>query len=90
MTNRIIYVVAHVFGGVLDSLEAYTDEATARTHMETQAKKNGFHMDSLDHWTSADEDDDITMWSVQLKDSGTVYCCGHCTLKGTESCPEAR
>ena len=62
-----IYVVAEVYGGVLNKISVFSTLEKALFNFEKQAKSYDFKQVSKDHWTSQDEDDDMTLWTVQIE-----------------------
>ena len=62
-----IFIVAEVFGGVLHEISAWTTKEKALQYIEQQAKEYDFKKETEDRWISQDEDDDMTLWKVQLE-----------------------
>lgn len=62
-----VYVVAEIFGGVLHELTVFDTKEKAQAYAEQQAKEYDFKQEDTDRWTSQDEDDDMTLWKVQVE-----------------------
>lgn len=93
-----IYIIAEVYGGVLNEILAFDTKEKALAYVEDQVKKNDFHKVSDDHWTSRDEDDDMTLWTVSIdakkptledyrKQITRNECADRCNFKGLKSLP---
>jgi hypothetical protein len=62
-----VYVVAEVYGGVVNEISVFNTLEKALFELERQAKANDFEQVSKDHWVSQDEEDDMTLWAVELE-----------------------
>jgi len=62
-----VYIIALVIGGVLDTLLGFAIKEKALAWVEEHAKLYNYHKDNEDHWTSIDEDDDMTLWEVKIE-----------------------
>ena len=62
-----VYVVAEVYGGVLNEISVYSTLEKALFELQRQAESCDFKQVSKDHWTSQDEDDDMTLWTVKIE-----------------------
>jgi hypothetical protein len=61
-----VYVIAEVYGGVLNEISVFSTIEKALFELERQAKSYDFKQVAKDHWTSQDEDDDMTLWTVKI------------------------
>ncbi len=59
-----IYIVAEVYGGVLNEVHTFISKEKALLFMESLAKDLGFEKECETHWSN--EDDDLTLWENEI------------------------
>lgn len=59
-----IFVVAEVYGGVLNEITAFKNREDAVAYAEAKAKEEGFQKEHEDSWASGDGDGDMSLWEI--------------------------
>ena len=65
-----IYVITHVFQGLLQDVRAFTKEEEADKYEEQLCKENGVPYDAAErekYYEENEVDDDISKWTVELQ-----------------------
>ena len=65
-----IYVITHVFQGLLQDVRAFTKEEEADKYEEQLCKENGVPYDTAErekYYEENEVDDDIGKWTVELQ-----------------------
>ena len=68
--NVEIYVIAHVFQGILSDVRAFAKEEDANKYEEELCKQNGIPYIAIErdkYYEENEVDDDINKWTIELQ-----------------------